>query len=239
MHKLILTGLASAALLAEGASANTMVAISRTTPMTIDGACEEASYTTAAWTDAFTVMDLESKEINGLYIAADKKFTDLQTRATTFFDAQNLYVALLLPSPADVPHKDGETVEVHLACGGDQAYRIAVDMKGNVKSVRYNAGTMAESAWNSDAKAAVVVGKRSAVAEIAIPFASLGMKAPPKEISCNIIRRGESTGGLSSWRLTSRELPDVSKFGRIVLGEVETNTVGETLPENKDKTAFF
>ena len=59
--------------------------------MTIDGACDEASYTTAAWSDAFTVMDPESKEINGLYIAADKKFTDLQTRATAFFDAQNLY----------------------------------------------------------------------------------------------------------------------------------------------------
>ena len=239
MHKLILTGLALAALLAEGTSANTMVAITRTTPMTIDGACDEASYTTAVWSDPFTVMDPESKEINGLYITADKKFTDLQTRATTFFDPENLYVSLLLPFPADVPLKDGETVEVHLACGGEQVYRLSVDMKGSVKSVRYNAGTMAESAWNSNAKAAVVVAKRSAVAEIAIPFASLGKKVPPKEISCNIIRRGESVGGLSSWRPTSRELPDVSKFGRIIFGDIETNVVGETLPENKDKTAFF
>ncbi|MBO5940090.1 MAG: hypothetical protein J6R18_02695, partial [Kiritimatiellae bacterium] len=154
MRKLILTGLAAAAFCAEGASANTMVAVSRTTPMTIDGACEEASYTTAAWSDAFTVMDPESKEINGLYIAADKKFTDLQTRATAFFDAQNLYIALLLPSPADVPPKDGETVEVHLTSGGKFAYRIAVDMKGNVKSACYNAATLKEIAWNANAKAA-------------------------------------------------------------------------------------
>ena len=239
MRKLILTGLAVAALQAEASSANTMVAVSRTTPMTIDGACDEASYTTAVWSDAFTVMDPESKEINGLYIAADKKFTDLQTRATAFFDAQNLYIALLLPSPADVPPKDGDTVEVHLTNGGKRAYRVAVDMKGNVKSACYNADTLKESAWNANAKAAVVGGKRSAIAEIAIPFASLGMGTPPKAISCNIIRRGESTGGLSSWRPTNREQPDVLKFGRILLGEVEAAAVGETLPENKDKSVFF
>ena len=239
MRKLILTGLAAvAAVWAKGASANTMPAISRTTPMTIDGACEEASYTSAVWTDPFTVMDPESKEINGLYVAADKKFTDLQTQATSFFDPQNLYIGMLLPCPVDVPHKDGETVEIHLAFGM-QVCRIAVDMKGNVKSARYNAATLKETVWNSGAKAAVVRGKRSAIAEIAIPFASLGMKAPPKEISCNIIRRGDSTGGLSSWRPTNREQPDVAKFGKIVLGAVEQDTVGEPLPENKGKTVFF
>ena len=239
MRKLILTGLIAVAFCSEDVLANTMTAIFRTTPMTIDGVCDEASYTTTAWTDAFTVMDPESKEINGLYLAADKKFTDLLTRATAFFDAQNLYIALLLPSPADVPAQDDETVEVHLTRGGKMAYRIAVDMKGNVKSVCYNAGTLKEIAWNANAKAAVVGSKRSAIAEIAIPFASMGLKTPPKQISCNIIRRGASTGGLSSWRPTNRELPDVSKFGRIILGEVESNTVGETLPENKDKSVFF
>ena len=134
------------ALSAEGASERRIVASGIAYPLSLDGVLDEQAYVDASWTDSFTVMDPESKEINALYLAADAKFTALNTRAAAFVCKRVLYCCVIAPCPSDVPPDDSENVEFHFGADGRTVSRIAVSVSGRIETSTYDAETLAAGA---------------------------------------------------------------------------------------------
>ena len=85
--------LAACALVAVGsarASGDGINAIRSAFPFAIDGDPVEQAYVGAEWSVPFRVMEPESKEVNGLYLVPDRKFTDCKTKVCFFADAQKV-----------------------------------------------------------------------------------------------------------------------------------------------------
>ena len=215
-------------------------------PFVLDGLTEERAYVGADWSDNFTVMDPENKEIHGQYLEADRKFTQLWSRASVFFDATNLYVCVLAPFPADMAPGAEDRVECHFVPNwkkGKTAYRITAYADGRLESGKYAIATLKEQPWAAvGASVAVDIGKKGAACfEYSIPFAAFGADAAPASgWRCNFIRRGPGCGGLSSLAPTDRELVAPGKFVPVAFGKLPPAAEsGPPLPENLGKQMFF
>lgn len=212
-------------------------------PIAIDGETSDQDYIEAMWSRRFEVLEPEDPNVNGLYLAADKKFTDAAARVGAFADADNLYFCFLCPFPKDVPPASSDSVECHICPTGTTVWRVAVDLAGKVSCARYDGGDPRDAkAWDGKGvQAKVRQEKGSFVAEIKIPFASLGGNAKPKgRWRCNFIRRGASCGGTSSWAPTNRELASLELFGDMTFeASPDTGADFAPLPENKDKSVFL
>ena len=225
---------------ASGGDACRLQALKAAQPFVIDGDTLEQAYVEAAWSKAFTVLEPESKEVNGLYLAVEQKFLKAETRVGAFFDRDALTVCFLAPCPADVPAQDGDSVECHFMMDGKTVYRMAVDLTGKVTYGKYDAMTLKDEAWSAGGAAAVKRGAKSFSAELRIPFAAFGGKVRPTGVwRCNFVRRGASCGGLSSWAPTNREQMDPEKFGRLVFEGTTEEKPAEPRPENVGKTVFL
>ena len=212
-------------------------------PIAIDGDASDQDYVEALWSRRFEVLEPEDPNVNGLYLAVDKKFTAATSRVGAFADADNLYFCFLCPFPKDVPPTASDSVECHLCPAGTTVWRVAVDMTGKVSCARYDGGDPLK-ATECDIKgvqAAVRQAKGSFTVEVKIPFASLGGKAGPKgRWRCNFIRRGASCGGTSSWAPTNRELASLELFGDMTFeASPDADAELEPLPENKGKSVFL
>ena len=212
-------------------------------PIAIDGETSEQDYIEALWSRRFEVLEPEDPNVNGLYLAADKKFTDAAARVGAFADADSLYFCFLCPFPKDAPPTASDSVECHLCPAGTIVWRVTVDLSGKVSCARYDGGDPlgAKACDGKGVQARVRQEKGSFVAEIKIPFASIGRDARPKgRWRCNFIRRGASCGGTSSWAPTNRELASLELFGDMTF-EASPDTEADLapLPENKDKSVFL
>ena len=226
------------------ASARPLPAQAAEHSFTIDGDTLEQAYVAADWSDKFTVMDPESKEVNGLYLAADKKFTDCRTRASVFFDVTNMYVCVLAPCPADVSPRADDCVELHLRPGGKKGrvvYMISSSVDGKVTCGKYDAKKMRSGAWApAGVRAAALRVGKSYTVEFMIPFAAFGAGvSAASEWTCNIIRKGASCGGQSSLAPTNREQPDPGKFIRLAFGPIKEEKQEPPLKENLGKRLFI
>ena len=209
-------------------------------PFVIDGDTLEQAYVEASWSKAFTVLEPESKEVNGLYLAVEPRFLKAETRVGAFFDKENVTFCFLAPCPADVPAQDGDSVECHLMMDGKTVYRMAVDLTGRVTYGKYDAMTLKDEVWSADGAAAVKRGTKSFSVELRLPFAAFGGKVRPKGVwRCNFIRRGASCGGMSSWAPTNREQMDPGKFGRLVFEGTAEEKPAEPRPENIGQRIFL
>lgn len=212
-------------------------------PFTIDGDTIEQAYVGADWSRKFTVMDPESKEVNGLYLVADKKFTDRNTCASMFFDSTNLYICVLAPFPSDTPPDSKDCVEVHLQPGGKKGktvFRVVAGLDGRTRCGAYSPKTLAEKPWNPDGiRAAALRDGKCFTVEFSIPFASFGGNAVGKGAwRGNVIRRGASCGGQSSMAPTNREQPDPGAFAALQFGDRKEEESASPLAENLSKRVF-
>jgi hypothetical protein len=232
--------LAVLAVCAAHAAQNDINAIKPSFPFKIDADLVEQAYVGAEWSAPFRVMDPESKEVNGLYLVPDKKFTGCNTKVCFFVDPSNITGSVIAPYPADVPPGADEKIEFHFRPKGDVVFCVAVDMSGKATASAYHTDTLKEKVWTPrDIKAAVDVGKQSVLVEFSIPRASFGKGANAAVWRCNVIRRGASCGGLSSLAPTNRELPAPEKFVRLKFGHVEVEKALPPLEENISKKAFL
>ena len=235
--------LAACALVAVGsarASGDGINAIRSAFPFAIDGDPVEQAYVGAEWSVPFRVMEPESKEVNGLYLVPDRKFTGCETKVCFFTDPSNITGCVIAPFPADVPPQSDEKVEFHFRPKGEVVFCIAVDMDGKAAVSAYLGETLKAANWEpKGVKAAVRVGKNSAIVEFSVPRASFGKGSVAEVWRCNVIRRGASCGGLSSLAPTNRELPDPERFVRLGLGEVKSEKALPPLQENISKKVFL
>ncbi|MBE6396598.1 MAG: hypothetical protein E7046_06315 [Lentisphaerae bacterium] len=240
LENIMSAALAAVAVCAAHAAQNDINAIKPSFPFKIDADLVEQAYVGAEWSAPFRVMDPESKEVNGLYLVPDKKFTGCNTKVCFFVDPSNITGSVIAPYPADVPPGADEKIEFHFRPKGDVVFCVAVNMSEKATTSAYHTDTLKERVWAPrDIKAAVDVGKHSVLVEFSIPRASFGAGASAAVWRCNVIRRGASCGGLSSLAPTNRELPAPEKFVRLKLGHVESEKPIPPLEENISKKTFL
>lgn len=233
-----LSVLSAAPLLAAG---NELNAVKTASPFTIDGEIVERAYVSAEWSRPFTVLEKESAEINALYLPVDEKFVKTASRVGVFFDKGSLYLPVLSYFPKDCPPAETERLEFHLQPDAGKVYCISVKLDGSVSAEEYeNAQKNAKNRSADGIKAKVLRSKGDFMMELQIPFKWFGKNIKPEgRWRFNVIRRGESCGGMSSWAPTNRELAAPERFGTLVFGaSVKEDDNAEPHPENLGKKMF-
>lgn len=239
-RKLLMLAVYAGCVLSAMAYGRVLESVSVDHPFKIDGDLSERAYISALWSDGFTVLEQESREVNALYLAVDEKFVKTASRIGAFNDREKLYFCVRSNFPGDCPPNSSDVLEFHLRPGKGSVFCISVNVDGKVSAnVRdLNSGTDRPM----DTKALEAFVKRSDkrfIAEISIPFSWFGNGVCPKGAwTCNFVRKGVSCGGMSSWAATNREQVSPELFGKLVFGKSDDDESRQPLAENVGRNVF-
>ncbi|MDY0177069.1 MAG: carbohydrate-binding family 9-like protein, partial [Lentisphaeria bacterium] len=200
-------------------------------PLLIDGKFAEPCYDDAEWSIPFMVLGSMSKDINGLWLEADSKFSRAAAKAAVFYDQEYIYAAIKAPFPVDLPPKaemkNGENiwlddcVEFFLHNDQQYYYQILVNAKGAWQAIKYSLDGSLRIDW--EPQGVMVAGNLREAEfniEIALPFKELGESSPQDGAvwKVNFAREGASCGGLSTWAAVGTSFLAPDRFGKLIFG---------------------
>lgn len=177
---------------------------------------------------AFDVLDHEGKAHES-YEKADQKFLDAAARFSISSDENNLNIELICPVPEGVEYAqgtnpwEGEAIEVFIKPHEDRTeyfqYMINAD---NVKgALRYNDVQVKDSSWKSRAELSLTKERQRFTVNMLIPkseLAGIDWKEG-SSFTGNIIRHGNTAGGVSCWsRVSLKFFHDPVHFGIFIIG---------------------
>ena len=190
----------------------------------IDGLLEESCWQEAEQSGEFT-------------LAGSAERPAAQTTVRTVFDQSVLYIAVECEEPAmdkvvathtqrdsDVWYDD--CIEVYLQPGEGDYFHIIVNTSGiHLDEVRSAVGGGADRSWDSALEVRIAKQADGWLAELAIPFASLGVQAPQhgERWQANFCREryAGQEGEFSSWNRTRGGFNDPGAFGVLVFGSYD------------------
>lgn len=199
----------------------------------IDGKLDDPCWKQAESTGLWKVLGKMSETVLGQWEAAPEKFVKAAASARVCHDAKNVYVAISVPAPADLPvsgkitQRDGnvwsgdDCVELFLDPGRQMRYyQILVNPLGTVADLRVQGGGE-DLAWNAGAIVKVQKHGPGFVVEMAIPFSSLGTfrHHPGDAWGINFTREGPSGGGFSTWAPVGTTFNSPERFGLLIFGD--------------------
>jgi len=152
--------------------------------------------------------------------------SSLRTKAMLAWDAERLYVAMVMPELHPDQMVAGETegffdeawrddsIEIHLQSGGSgqQAWQFVVNCRGAFMDGYASSDPGAERVWQS----ATHIGKDSWSVEVLIPFAAVGGAPKAGDVwGANFCRNRRVEPAESSAWSPSRDFHDASRFGQV------------------------
>ena len=173
----------------------------------------------------------------GGFVRLDGLWSREQTEAFLTYDATYLYIAVRCYESQinslgvrNWPHdKEAicrpDAVEVYLDINRDRNtfHHLMVNPLGNFYEAFCDAKRgIRDVAWNPNCNVAVAVGQNEWTVELAIPFASLGIRAPKPETTWgfNLNRERERSDAYSSWAM-AKAFNKPAQFGRLIFGRTD------------------
>jgi hypothetical protein len=227
---------------------NIQASLSSSWSPNIDGVFNEECWGKSEWSKPFMTLGTMSKDINGLWVVADKKFQKYASTAAVCSDKKNIYVAIKAPIPPNIPLKtNAETgglictddcVELFIRPPGKNYYQILVNSKGFYTALKYpNLSTNGNKWKNAELKIAASRNDKGFQVEIAIPLSSFEeVKAVESGDlwNVNFTREGKTCGGLSTWAPVGTSFLAPDRFGKLIWGsrkkyfQKECNSIQES-----------
>ena len=211
---------------ADGESVSIVFRRIETSPK-IDGELQDDCYCRANWTRPFMLLGKESKDVYGVWLDAESKYSKSVAVATLLYNNKYLYVAYKVRFPKGMKplgngkwSRNNDFVEFFVKPGPGPTYQILVDSTGNCESFRYGAFSKIGGDWKpKNIQSAVKIKSGVFQVEVAIPLEELGFEKPPAPGTMwrgNFTRTGPTCGGLSTWAPVGPQFMSPEAFGYLI-----------------------